>query len=467
MDLLVNRALAAFGLVSFGWIICCTAWAGSIQGTATYRERVALPPGAVFEAELQDISRADVPAVVLGRARLEPVGQPPFTFEITYGDASIQQGRHYTIRATVKHQGQLLFTTDRIYPVLDGHDGPLRLLLVSARGGSKSGPGMEGIGSLPATFEGELPGAGGPIVWHVDLLLSGRYQLRMTYVGKPEPNHFDDIGRWTRESDSGRIVLRGGREETVFLMPVDGGAALRKLDLHGKPITSGHNDRLLRQSQASSIEPRLMITGMFTYMADAASITLCADGQRLPIAMEGNYKALETAYLQARLQPGQAVLVSMEGLIAQRPSTEENHPPRRTLVVERFIAVWPRETCGNVLADSPLRGTYWTLVRLYGSPVPAATKQREARLILATHESRVSGSGGCNRVRGSFKLDGDRLSFDHMASTMMACPEGRDEEKKFMEALEKVERYRIRGSHLELLDAAGAVSARFEAAPLR
>ena len=30
-----------------------------ITGTALYRERLALPPGAVFEATLEDISRAD------------------------------------------------------------------------------------------------------------------------------------------------------------------------------------------------------------------------------------------------------------------------------------------------------------------------------------------------------------------------------------------------------------------------
>ena len=36
--------------------------------------------------------------------------------------------------------------------------------------------------------------------------------------------------------DSGRIVLRGGREAPVYLMPVDGGAALRKLDLSVQPL---------------------------------------------------------------------------------------------------------------------------------------------------------------------------------------------------------------------------------------
>jgi hypothetical protein len=64
--------------------------AGTLEGTAAYRERIALPPDAVFEAVLQDISRADAPAKVLGRAIIDPAGQPPFRFEIAYDDAAVQ-----------------------------------------------------------------------------------------------------------------------------------------------------------------------------------------------------------------------------------------------------------------------------------------------------------------------------------------------------------------------------------------
>ena len=461
------RRLAAWALISLGGLACTAAWAGTLQGTAMYRERIALPPDALFEAELQDISRADAPAVVLGRSKSDPAGQPPFRFEIAYDDAAVQPGHRYTVRATVRHQGRLLFATDRMYPVLDGRNVPLQMLLVSARGRPRPGSMADGIGVLPASYEGELPGAGGAIGWHVDLLPGGRYRLRTTHVGQPEPNRFDDIGRWARD-ESGRILLRGGREAPVFLMPVEGGAALRKLDLLGKPIESSHNDRLLRLAEPRLIEPRLTLTGMFTYMADAATIRLCVDGQRLPVAMEGDYKALEAAYQKASPQPGQPLLASLEALIAQRPSMEEGRPAQTTVVVERFISVWPRETCGNVLVDSPLRGTYWKLVRLGDNPVAAATNRREPHLIFAADALRVAGSDGCNRMTGSLELDGDRLRFGRMASTQMACVDNNDQQTRFFsEALKHVERYRIRGSHLELLDETGAVRARFEAVALK
>jgi copper homeostasis protein (lipoprotein) len=215
----------------------------------------------------------------------------------------------------------------------------------AACAGTAEGTARAALGKLPASFAGELPGAGNPVRWHVDLFPDGRFQLRTTHLGRPEPDQFDDIGRWSQEGKSGRIVLRGGREAPVFLLPTDGGAALRKLDLHGKPIDSAHNDRLKRQRRFAPIEPRLFLDGMFTSTADAASIVLCADERSILVAMEADYPALEAAYAKARTKPGERVLVSMNGLLAPRPSMEAGQPPRTSLVVERFVGIWPGRRC--------------------------------------------------------------------------------------------------------------------------
>ena len=72
--------------------------AQSIQGTATYRERMALPPAAVFEAVLEDVSRADAKAETIARTRLTSPGNPPIAFTIAYEPAKIQSNHRYVVR---------------------------------------------------------------------------------------------------------------------------------------------------------------------------------------------------------------------------------------------------------------------------------------------------------------------------------------------------------------------------------
>lgn len=111
------------------------ALAGTVTGTAAYRERIALPPDAVFEVTLQDVSRAGAPAKVIGRSTLDPAGQPPFHFGVAYQDQAIEPGHRYAVRAVIRQHGRLLFTTDTHVPALDGSNAPLQLQLVSASRG--------------------------------------------------------------------------------------------------------------------------------------------------------------------------------------------------------------------------------------------------------------------------------------------------------------------------------------------
>ena len=84
---------------------------------------------------------------------------------------------------------------------------------------------------------------------------------------------------------------------------------------------------------------------MYVYLADAALFTECETGRRYPVAFEGDSVTLERAYLEMRRQPGEEVLVSLEGHIAERPAMEGNQS-EESLIVKRFIGLWPGETCG-------------------------------------------------------------------------------------------------------------------------
>jgi putative lipoprotein len=105
--------------IAFAGIAGCASTAPpSIEGTATYRERMALPPGAEFEAVLQDVSRVDAPALEIGRTSIPNAPMPPVRFTIPYDAVKIDPSHTYAVRAVIRVDGQLWFTSDTHHPVL-------------------------------------------------------------------------------------------------------------------------------------------------------------------------------------------------------------------------------------------------------------------------------------------------------------------------------------------------------------
>lgn len=103
--------------------------ASTVTGTAFYRERIALPPDAVFEVTLQDVSLADAAAKTIGTTSYVSGGTMPFAFTINYDDKVIKPGHTYAVRASIRHKDNLLFTTDTHVPAFNTN-GPITLQLV-------------------------------------------------------------------------------------------------------------------------------------------------------------------------------------------------------------------------------------------------------------------------------------------------------------------------------------------------
>ena len=92
---------------------------GVLNGTVTYRERIALARDAVVEVTLQEVSRADAPATIIASQTIEPQGaQVPLAFTLTYDPAQIKPMDIWAVRATIKEGGELTWTSTRRYPVI-------------------------------------------------------------------------------------------------------------------------------------------------------------------------------------------------------------------------------------------------------------------------------------------------------------------------------------------------------------
>jgi copper homeostasis protein (lipoprotein) len=310
--------------------------------------------------------------------------------------------------------------------------------------------------SAPALFAGLLPCADCEgIRYELDLHAPDAFFLRMTYLGKPAQNVFDDVGEWTVAADGKTLVLRGGREPPLMFSIEDAGS-LRKLDAQGQPIAAELNHTLTREAHYAPIEPKARMRGMYL---PQGGLEECSTGLKLALADEAAVADLRARYMKAKPKMDAAALVDFDGQIVQR--AHDGGGTADTLIVERVHGLWPSESCGARGVTHDLAGTRWVLVRLGDTPVMVDENQREQFIALQSSDQRAVGNAGCNRLNASYQLDGDKLSFQQMATTRMACPDMK-REIALIGALEAARTWRIEGAYLELFDGSGALLARFE-----
>ncbi len=85
----------------------------SVSGTVTYREGIALTPGAQLVVDLRDVSLADAPAPLIARQTIPNPGQVPIRFKVEYNRDDISPRNTYSVQADiVESDGRLAFTND-------------------------------------------------------------------------------------------------------------------------------------------------------------------------------------------------------------------------------------------------------------------------------------------------------------------------------------------------------------------
>jgi uncharacterized lipoprotein YbaY/heat shock protein HslJ/uncharacterized lipoprotein NlpE involved in copper resistance len=456
MHLLKTIGLACALAVSTAY-----ASAESLTGTATYLERMLLPPQAVLVVALEDVSRADAPSVIIAETRSDNLGAPPFGFTLEYDPTKIDDRMSYNIRAQVFDDERLLFTTTTHNPVLTRGAGKQIDVIMQRIDSPAMIPespkrpmtGAHGL-SLPATFLGKLPAAsGGGVDWHLDLWADQSFHLRRSYEAAAS-DPIDQIGRWFADPSRNALILQAGSGEQIGF-ELRGNGNLRLLDQQGQPIESELNYDLTAANAMTPTDVSLSMRGLFSYFADTALFSECSTGRSYPVMMEADYLALEKAYLTVDREPGALVMAVLDGTLTLREGMEG--PPRMSLIVNRFDNLNPGETCDRGIATAELVNTYWRIDRIGDADITDMDGRREPHIVLRDGgQPSYSATVGCNQINGAFKLDGNRISFMPGAMTMMACPPPLDEvEHSLNLALSEVAEWRIDGQALELLDATG------------
>jgi len=300
----------------------------------------------------------------------------------------------------------------------------------------------------PVHYLGLVPAANGTTKYQLDLFSNNTYYLREVFVKNDVAGkNSDDIGRWYLDGKN-RIVLKGGREAPKYFYMIED----KTIEIDGYKLSASNT--------AKTIEPQLFMTGMYSYMADAANFKECLTGANLNVAFEEDSLALERSYLKTKKVAGQALKVHVEGKITLRDG-EDGLVNIPTLVVKKFLKIIPKESCQSIYTKAKLINTYWKLTVLNNKAVrQTQNNKREAHMVLS--QGKVRGSSGCNGMGGSYTLDGNKLSFSDkgMMMTRMFCKGS--VEREFLKAMKAMHSYKIKGEYLEIFDKDGVKLARFE-----
>lgn len=153
-----------------------------------------------------------------------------------------------------------------------------------------------------------------------------------------------------------------------------------------------------------------------------------------------NLMEIEQAYLQA--------LEASEGF---------DFSPEGRLVINYKTADGQEADLVFAIGQVSLVNTAWSLFS-YGD---AANPQPVPQGLIITaqfgEDGMVNGSAGCNNYTAGYMIEGDTITIQTPASTMMMCPSGMQEESIYLASLSQAQSYRINGANLTITLADGQV----------
>lgn len=115
-----------------------------------------------------------------------------------------------------------------------------------------------------------------------------------------------------------------------------------------------------------------------------------------------------------------------------------------------------------VAQSQDLAGTSWAIVAYNnGQQAVVSVIEGTTPTLEFAADGTISGSGGCNRITGSFAASDGKIGIGELARTLMECSEpagAMDQENALVAALESAATYTIEGDRLEMRTAEDAIA---------
>lgn len=435
----------------------------TVTGTATYRERMAAPPGSVLRVELADTSRADAPAIVLAdwSASLDEGGVPrDFTIEI---NQALDPRFTYTLRATITGpEGNLLWTTDTAYRIetVAGEVDAGELVMVKVKPTPAPAPevpevsgneyrvtaigGKPVAGSRPVTItfgeDGRVSGFGGcnsfggsfkelngkltfgdlvsTMMACLDLEAGAQESaLHATLKGKVE----------VTPGGAGKVILTGENGTQLELapngMPPLAGTRWQIEAMGGTGIVSGSEPQITF-TQDGQVNGTTGCNRFFgSYSQDGHAVSFSSIGMTKMACMENGVMGQEMAFGAILSGSTQAKIDGLGNLVIRGKNGIS-------------FTARPLQSESEMTNGDPdiLNGDTWQVEDINRSGIIDNT----VLTLTFSKDGNVTGSTGCNSLSGTYTATGTAITFSPLIMTRRAClaPALNDQETKFTAALQ-------------------------------
>ncbi|HXY32571.1 MAG TPA: META domain-containing protein [Gemmatimonadaceae bacterium] len=373
----------------------------TLRGTLTYQARVALTPDSRAIVAVQDVS----PTAGAGSAAetwIDLKGrQVPIAFELKVPSAKLVPGRTYELRGAIFSEGRPRWVTDRVPITQSSGVVDLGTLTMGAYRG-------------PAAFASTLKCGDREVT--IDFIESG---MRLTVGNERFPM------KKVESASGAKYEAVTDRTTTLWSK---GDAAL--VTLHGKQLPECTSAGARALYRARGNEPG------WTLEMDDKTITIVSDYGKSRLSMpRPSTKVTPDGKQYVGKVDGKDVVVT----IAQHPCADAmtGMPYPDAVVVQ--LPDRQLKGCGGDPV-SLLQGSEWVVEDIGGGGI---IDNSRATINFATDGS-IYGRASCNTYRGSYILTGEGLIVSKAAATLMACaPALMEQEQRFLDALQSVQRFEI------------------------
>lgn len=157
---LSRRALAGLLLAAAVPATPALAAPRVLRGTVAYRERMALPPGAVVEVKLLDVSLADAPSRTIAETRVSG-RRIPARWTLRFDSRRIEPRHSYALQARILDGDRLLFITTERHSVFTGGPDKTDIWVQRVSGDDRPPAAASPIGSwrLVSLGSKDVPGS--------------------------------------------------------------------------------------------------------------------------------------------------------------------------------------------------------------------------------------------------------------------------------------------------------------------